>query len=69
MNSISIAKALRLTGATACLAFIWLVVLPWVATIQPIADHIRRMNDKDINVGAMYYTELNWQPPDGAAFR
>ncbi len=56
---------LSITG----LLVVWLVVLPWLATIDPMASHIRQMDESNVNVGAMVYTELNWQPPDGAAFR
>jgi len=60
---------LKLFGLSAAMGSIWLVVLPWVATIEPLAEHIERMERQDIAVEAMFYTDLNWQPPDGAAWR
>lgn len=60
---------LKLLGLSAAMGIIWLVVLPWVATIEPLAEHIERMERQDIAVEAMFYTDLNWQPPDGAAWR
>jgi hypothetical protein len=60
---------LKLFGLGAGMAITWLVVLPWVATIKPLAEHIERMKRQDIAVEAMFYTDLNWQPPDGAAWR
>ncbi len=60
---------LKLLGLSAGMGIIWLVVLPWLATIEPLAEHIERMERQDIAVEAMFYTDLNWQPPDGAAWR
>lgn len=60
---------LKLLGLSAAMGFIWLVVLPRVASIKPLAEHIERMERQDIAVEAMFYTDLNWQPPDGAAWR
>jgi hypothetical protein len=51
------------------MAVVWLVGLPMLARWAPVANHIDRMNAKDINVGARFYSELNWDPPDGATFR
>ncbi len=50
-------------------ALIWCVVLPWVGRFESVRAHIEAMEDGDINVGAMFYSELNWEPPTGAAWR
>ena len=60
---------LKLAVCSGALAGVWLFVLPWMATIPPVAEHISRMEQKNINVDAMFYTELEWEPPDGAAWR
>lgn len=60
---------LKLLAVSGGLATLWLYVLPWLATLNPLADHIQRMQRQDIAVEAMFYTDLNWQPPDGAAWR
>ncbi len=62
-------KWLKLLAASGSLAAIWLYVLPWLATLNPVANHVQRMQRQDIAVEAMFYTDLNWQPPDGAAWR
>jgi hypothetical protein len=56
----------------ACIAGLWMfwcLLLPWLAQIPPLREHIGEMKAKNINVGAMFYTELDWQPPSGAAWR
>jgi hypothetical protein len=54
--------------ASGLIALIWTLVLPQVARIAPIERHIRTMQERDINVGAMFYSELNWQAPPGFVF-
>lgn len=51
------------------LALVWCVILPRLAEVPALRDHIGAMRAKNINVGAMFYTELDWQPPAGAAWR
>ncbi len=51
------------------LTFVWCVALPRFALLKPIREHIDAMQAKEINVGAMFYTELEWSPPAGAAWR
>ncbi len=51
------------------IASVWMLVLPRVANIGPIKQHIETMQEKNIEVDAMFYTELNWTPPSGAAWR
>lgn len=47
----------------------WLVILPKVARLPPIRDHIARMDAADIVTSAKFYTELNWDPPTGPVWR
>ena len=58
-----------LIASTLLIVFLWTVVFPWLSTLSPFAQHIERMEQADIVVDAMFYTELNWEAPDGAAWR
>ena len=51
------------------LTLVWCVGLPRLASVPLLREHIDTMQAKNINVGAMFYTELEWQPPAGAAWR
>ena len=53
----------KLVAGIAALSSVWLVVLPLCAQIAPIRAHIERMEAEGIEVDAMFYTELNWEPP------
>ena len=50
---------LSITGVT------WLVALPRIARIPFVNQHIETMEHNHIQVDAMFYTELEWQPPAG----
>ena len=54
----------RLTFAILALLVIWLIVLPYLSRWPPIENHIAEMQANNIEVDAMFYTELNWQPPE-----
>jgi hypothetical protein len=45
--------------ATAAIAMTWLVVLPWVGSLRPVKNYIRRNEAAGVNPGAMYYTEID----------
>lgn len=60
---------IRFAASIVALALVWCIGLPWLATLSPLREHIAAMQDKNINVGAMFYTELEWQAPAGAAWR
>ena len=60
---------LKLAAWIIALAFIWCVALPRFAQLKPIRQHIDAMQAENINVGAMFYTELDWDPPTGPAWR
>jgi hypothetical protein len=53
---------MRLAMAAGGLAVIWLVVLPWLLACGPVARHVARMEDRQVNPAAMYYTELERLP-------
>ena len=52
-----------LVTLSAAITLIWLSVLPRVAQIGPVKEHIELMQREGIEVDAMFYTELNWEPP------
>jgi hypothetical protein len=54
---------LRLIAVGLGIAVIWLVILPSMARLPVIRDHIAAMEEGQIEVDAMFYTELNWKPP------
>ena len=60
---------LRLLFALSGIGLVWLMVLPQLAKFAPVEEHIQRMQSAKIEVDAMFYSELNWQPPTGAAWR
>ncbi|MDX1925125.1 MAG: hypothetical protein SFV81_01325 [Pirellulaceae bacterium] len=62
-------RRIRFAASIVALALVWCIGLPWIATLHPVREHINVMQEKKINVGAMFYTELEWQPPPGAAWR
>ena len=47
----------------------WTIILPRLSELPDIQQHIARMEQKGIVVEAMFYTELDWQPPPGASWR
>jgi len=59
---------LRLVACAGIVAVTWLVVLPRVGRLPPIARHVRAMEDGHVNPSAMVYTELERLPlrPDWA---
>lgn len=59
----------RLVGALLCIAVVWIGVLPWLAKQPTIREHIETMEEQGIEVDAMFYTDLNWQPPTGASWK
>jgi hypothetical protein len=59
---------LRLAACAGIVAVTWLVVLPQVGRLPPIARHVRAMENRQVNPSAMVYTELERLPlrPDWA---
>lgn len=62
-------KRVRFLTAIVALSLVWCVGLPWFSKLPAVREHISSMQAKNINVGAMFYTELEWEPPAGAAWR
>ncbi len=53
----------RLVIATAAIAAVWLIVLPWIGRHETVRDHITFLDERDIDASAMYYTELDAMEP------
>ena len=68
-NRRSGAGGLMLGASCTAVAITWLIILPWLAAHTPLSEHIERMDRQNIAVDAMFYTDLNWEPPAGAAWR
>lgn len=49
---------LRLMGASALVAFVWLVALPHLCARPEMRERIERERAAGIDPGAMFYTEL-----------
>lgn len=45
------------------IAFVWLLVLPWVATQPRMAAHLEQLRDQGVDPSAMFYTELDAMEP------
>ncbi len=54
---------LKLVGALAVLAAIWLVALPWLARQPQVSAHIEAQESQGIDPSAMFYSELEIVPP------
>lgn len=52
-------KRLQLCASIVAVCAVWLVVLPWVAKLQPIEDRLQFLDERDIDPSAMFYTELD----------
>lgn len=57
-----------LAAATSLIALVWLAWLPRIARIPAVARHREAMESKGIHADAMFYTELEWDPPAGFVF-
>lgn len=53
---------LALAVSLATLAATWLIALPWLATTNPVAEHIATQQRQGIDPSAMFYTELDVAP-------
>jgi hypothetical protein len=45
------------------LAFLWLVMLPWLSAQPGVAGHLKWLDDHRIDANAMFYTELEALEP------
>ena len=52
----------RLACGMAVVAVVWLGLLPRLMRLPPMAGHIERMEVREVNPAAMYYTELERLP-------
>jgi hypothetical protein len=68
-HSPSTSGTIQLCLCVAALVLIWCVGLPTLAKFRPLREHIDAMEKGEVNVNAMFYTELNWDPPPGAVWR
>jgi hypothetical protein len=62
IQSLQKAKWLRLLICFGVVAFVWLVVFPNLRWVDAIAKHMDHMEKREVNAGAMYYTELEHLP-------
>jgi hypothetical protein len=53
---------IKLITAAGLMAILWLVVLPQLAKWPPVNNHLQRMQAAEIEVDAMFYSELKWLP-------
>lgn len=47
----------------AALAVVWLALLPWLASQPAVSSHLKALDNKKIDGGAMFYTELEAMEP------
>ena len=40
------------------IGIVWLVCLPKLATLRTVRQHLQRVEEANINVSAMFYTEI-----------
>ncbi len=55
----SLKRWCRAILAASALGFVWLIILPRMASQPAIRDHIDRLHEADINASAMFYSELD----------
>ena len=58
----SVARWSLLAFACLLIAAVWLQGLPRLAVWRPLQQHIQTMQAAEIEVDAMFYTELKWYP-------
>ena len=49
---------MRFVLCCSCVGLLWLVLLPWLSRLEPFANRLQWLEEKQIDAGAMYYTEL-----------
>jgi hypothetical protein len=55
-------KWMQLAGASLAIGLVWLVLLPRLSDWSPVRRHIETMRAADIQVDAMFYSELSHVP-------
>jgi hypothetical protein len=48
----------KLVAGCFLLALVWLWLLPLIAETSAVQKHLRLLEDRNINAGAMFYTEV-----------
>ncbi|MFZ4082054.1 MAG: hypothetical protein ACOYKN_12555 [Pirellula sp.] len=48
----------KLLGGCMLLAFVWLWILPRIAETSSVRKHMLLLEERNINAGAMFYTEV-----------
>lgn len=63
VHSSMISRIGRLVAWMVLIGVVWLVVLPWLAAQPAMKRHRQWLDDRGIDPGAMYYTELDAMEP------
>jgi hypothetical protein len=63
IQSSTISRVSRLVAWVILIGVIWLVALPWLAARPAMKRHRQWLDDRGIDPGAMYYTELDAMEP------
>jgi len=63
VQSSTLGRIGRLIACLVLVGIVWLVVLPWVAGRPAMRRHRQWLDDRGIDPGAMYYTELDAMEP------
>jgi len=50
---------LRLLASIGVVLIIWMGILPQVAQLEPVQTHLRQLENRNIDAGAMFYSELD----------
>ena len=53
---------LRLIVGCTLLSLIWMIVLPWIGRHEGVRRDLQRLEQADVNAGALYYTDLRMLP-------
>lgn len=61
-DSSAIRGQVKLLLACGGLAFVWLVLLPWIARQPQVTQHIQQQEHLGIDPSAMFYSELEIVP-------
>jgi|694.fasta_scaffold109445_2 hypothetical protein len=54
--------AVRLAAGAAVVIVVWCGLLPRLLSVNPVARHVRLMEERGVDPAAMYYTELERLP-------
>ena len=54
--------AYQLLLGVLCIVLMWRYGWPWLGTLPAMEAHRAVVEERDIHVGAIYYTDLEWYP-------